>query len=104
MAGPVNLHELANLPGAGKAFQLLDAAGLIGDDPTQPEWRVELQAKMPVTAALTVRAATKDEAMRIVMGRIERLRAAHDLTWEQREDFEDINASYAELIGSREVA
>lgn len=71
MAGPVNLHELANLPGAGKAFRVLKKAGFIGDDPTQPRWLVTVAAMQPVACQLTVHAATETEALRIAAEQVE---------------------------------
>jgi hypothetical protein len=92
-----DLHALANLPGAGKAFDVLAEAGFTGDDPTAPRWRVTLYATQRMATSITVRAHSPDEAKKIAASRANAARGRPDLVhWEAIEDVEPNGDAYAE--------
>jgi hypothetical protein len=65
----VNLHELANTPGAGKAQEALRKAGhwkLTDEDVAElPRWDVTVDLSVSVTETISVAASTKEEAARL---------------------------------------
>lgn len=65
-----DLHELANMPGAGKAQAILMDAGFIGEDPTAPRWNVHVIALRGISVDVVVRADSEKEAQNIVERRL----------------------------------
>jgi hypothetical protein len=65
----VNLHELANAPGAGKAQEALRKAGhwkLTAEDIAElPRWDVTVDLTVSATETISVAASTKEEAARL---------------------------------------
>ena len=66
----LDLHALANSPGAGKAQQALKVAGnwnqdYAADGSLNPEWDIEVTATATVHNTLTVRAPDAETALRL---------------------------------------
>lgn len=72
MSAPLDLHELANASGAGRAFAALKAAGFIGEDPGAPKWRVRLERTIRQTAEVEVRARSEKEAQEVARDKADR--------------------------------
>lgn len=74
MSQPVNLNDLANMPGFGAAKAALQKAGhwdeFAGAGPER-SFTVEIEASSKVTATITVKARSRAEAEKIADRRIE---------------------------------
>lgn len=67
MGSHIDLHALANTPGAGKAIAELEERGLLGEDETAPLWVAILERTRTESALVAVRARSKKEARRLAL-------------------------------------
>lgn len=104
MGKAVDLHELVNMPGAGKAEKILQDAGhwKVETPEDAPLWRVNIDYTVSFIDVLTVQASTKAEAVKAAVDQID-IWSGH--AQETRVDFitaeQDSYAQHVDIVAGR---
>jgi hypothetical protein len=77
----VNLHELANTGGFGRADEILKKSGHPKASDVDGKWSVDVEYSVSYTATVEVEAATEEEARKLAKEEVELCPDAGDREW-----------------------